>query len=111
MPGEHWPQTHIGVVLWSLSVAAHDWGTPEDLISTCTIPDGELAAAAPDFPGFAMVTRVLRPLTWFGLMEPKDMDTHLTPVWRRDRRYRKTPLFDRALSFAVAIRNSDMPVQ
>ena len=28
MPFEHWPQTHIGVVLWCLSVVAHDWGTP-----------------------------------------------------------------------------------
>jgi hypothetical protein len=57
------------------------------------------------------VTRVLRPLTWFGLMEPKDMDAHLTPMWRRDRRYRKTPLFDRALSFSVSVRKSDLPMQ
>ncbi|WP_131114803.1 hypothetical protein [Lichenihabitans psoromatis] len=111
MPAEHWPQTHIGVVLWCLSVTAHDWGTPEELMATCTMPDGELSAAAPDFPGFAMVTRVLRPLTWFGLMELKDMDAHLPPRWRLDRRYRKTPLFDRALSFKVAVRKSNLPVQ
>ena len=46
-----------------------------------------------------MVTRVLRPLTWFGLLEcaePLDADV---PKWRQPRLYRKTPLFDRVLSF------------
>ena len=111
MPGEHWPQNHIGLVLWCLSVVAHEWDTPDDLMSTCTMPDGELGAAARDFPEFAMVTRVLRPLTWFGLMEASNIDTDRAPLWRRDRQYRKTPLYDRVLSFVVALRKLDTPVQ
>src|SRR5215203_32421 len=39
LPIDHWPQTHIGVVLWSLSVAAHDWTKPDELLSTCTMPE------------------------------------------------------------------------
>ena len=111
MPGEHWPQTHIGLVLWCLSVVAHEWGIPDDFMSTCTMPDGELGAAGRDFPGFAMVTRVLRPLTWFGLMEARDTKTDRAPLWRRDRQYRKTPLYDRVLSFVVAVRKLDTPLQ
>ena len=90
MPADHWPQTHIGVVLWSLSVVAHDWNDPEDLLVTCTMADAGLAAAS-DFPGFAMVTRVLRPLTWFGLMERKDVEGDDQPEWRQPMSYRKLP--------------------
>lgn len=103
LPGEHWPQTHIGVVLWCLSVIAHDWHTPDELAASCTMPDQELDAAAPDLLGFAMVSRVLRPLTWFGLMDLKEMDGDRLPIWRRDRHYRKTPLFDRVLSFSISL--------
>lgn len=111
MPAEHWPQTHIGIVLWSLSVAAHEWSKPEELLATCTIPDEELAAAAHDLLAFAMVARVLRPLTWFGLMERKEAEDQTEPAWRQPRLYRKTPLFDRALSFVVTVRKSEIPLQ
>src|SRR6187402_1350554 len=33
-----WPQTDIGIVLWSLSVAAGDWQSREKLKRMCTIP-------------------------------------------------------------------------
>ncbi len=104
IPVEHWPQTHIGVVLWSLSVAANDWTAPDDVLASCTIPDSSVAGAARDFPALAMVTRVLRPLTWFGLMECKA--DRSKPAWGRVRLYRKTGLFDRMLSFDVEFRAS-----
>ena len=37
-----WPQRDIGILLWSLSVAAADWQTPEKLTRLCTIPTSEV---------------------------------------------------------------------
>jgi hypothetical protein len=37
-----WPQPDIGIVLWSLSVAASDWETSERLARFCTIPKPEM---------------------------------------------------------------------
>jgi hypothetical protein len=53
-----------------------------------------------DLGSFAMEARILRPLTWFGLLESR---------WEgkaglgEPRLYRKTPLFDRFLKFNVQI--------
>ena len=33
-----WPQRDVGVILWSLSVGADDWRSPEMLTRLCTIP-------------------------------------------------------------------------
>ena len=41
-----WPQRSTGTVLWSLSVAAHDWQSSEHLTRLCTIPTRHL----PDRP-------------------------------------------------------------
>jgi hypothetical protein len=38
---DEWPQRDAGTILWSLSVAAHDWQTPENLTRLCTIPTSE----------------------------------------------------------------------
>jgi hypothetical protein len=108
LPVEHWPQTHIGVVLWSLSVAAHDWTKPEALLATCTMPELGTGAGS-EISSYAMITRVLRPLTWFGLMECKPADFPKVASGRL-RLYRKTALFDRILSFEVDFRPSG-PVQ
>ena len=110
-PIEHWPQTHIGVVLWSLSVAAHRWTKPEALLAACTMPDESFAGAAKDVPGIAMVTRVLRPLTWFGLMECMEPADRPKPAWGSLRLYRKSRLFDRLLSFDVQTRMPSGPLQ
>ena len=34
-----WPQGDIGVVLWSLSVAADEWQGTDTLAALCTVPD------------------------------------------------------------------------
>jgi hypothetical protein len=33
-----WPQSHVGIVVWSLSASATDWMTPEALCRLCTVP-------------------------------------------------------------------------
>jgi hypothetical protein len=100
VPIESWPQNDMGVVLWSLSTSADDWLPSETLTRLCTIPVMEVLEGALDLGPFAMEARVLRPLTWFGLLESR---------WERHaglgepRLYRKTPLFDRFLKFSVQI--------
>ncbi|WP_428674687.1 hypothetical protein [Reyranella sp.] len=99
---DDWPQRDIGVLLWSLSIAANDWESPERLTRLCTIPVNGVLEAQWDTGTMAMEARILRPLWWFGLLE-----------YRREeipgRRFaalhffRKTPLFDRFLSFNVKL--------
>jgi len=111
LPLEHWPQTHIGVVFWSLSVAAHDWKSAEDLRASCTMPHERMPGALRDFTPYAMVTRVLRPLSWFGLLESKRSMEQRQPFSGPKRLYRKTPLFDRVLAFDVEVRRLPGAVQ
>lgn len=94
-----WPQHHVGLVLWCLSVTAHDWSSAEYLTPLCTLMDMIDQPMARDLPGFAMVTRVLRPLTWLGLMENRTRKR--ASGWMEDEDFRKTPLFDQMLSFKV----------
>ena len=100
------------VRLWLASScsAAHSWTEPEALVATCTMSDASFAGAALDFPTFAMVARVLRPLTWFGMMErsPRTDRPHLVGTIGQ---YRKTPLFDEVLSFDVRIRRGGDSIQ
>jgi hypothetical protein len=95
-----WPQADIGVVLWSLSIAASDWQSSETLTRLCTIPERGVVEATWDIGSLAMEARVLRPLLWFGLL---DYRSEKDPDARVDERhcYRKTSLFDRFLSFEV----------
>jgi hypothetical protein len=100
-----WPQQDAGVVLWSLSVAATDWQTPERLSRLCTIPINGVLAQAWDTGSFAMEAQMLRPLLWFGLLEEN------TDSGRFGRRhlYRKSSLFDRFMSFEVTLENASGP--
>jgi hypothetical protein len=99
-PIDSWPQSDIGVVLWSLSASANDWLDPDRLTRLCTVPVVGVLESAWDLGSFAMEARVLRPLVWFGLLEQRSekgtglVDRHL---------YRKTPLFDRFMKFNVQI--------
>jgi hypothetical protein len=52
-----------------------------------------------------MEARILRPLTWFGLLECR-AETGSAPV--EGHLYRKTPLFDRFLKFNVQIEGPTM---
>ncbi|ACA19865.1 hypothetical protein M446_5557 [Methylobacterium sp. 4-46] len=103
VPVEAWPQNHIGLVLWCLSVAAQGWFVREDLMRTCTVWYPELDTGPTDYAGFAFESRVLRPLTWFGLMETRLAGDARQPSWRGDRQYRKAAQFEQVLQFDVQI--------
>ena len=103
VPLEAWPQDHIGIVLWCLSVAGKEWFRAEDLMRTCSVWDPALDEGPADLPVYAFEGRVLRPLTWFGLLEMRLAGDEGTPEWRRDRRYRKAGLYDRVLRFDVQV--------
>jgi hypothetical protein len=99
---EEWPQRDAGLILWSLSVAAHDWQSPEQLTRLCTIPPGELFDKPWDVAAMTMEARFLRYLTWFGLLEFHQLEREPSEVVARGL-YRKTALFDRFLSFDVQL--------
>jgi hypothetical protein len=100
-PLPEWPQSHIGVVLWSLAAAANSWQSDERLVRLCAIPDDAIIDAPDRFAPFALEFRVLRTLLWFGLMERDEA--------REDRQrsevalFRKTPLYDRFIGFKVRL--------
>jgi hypothetical protein len=99
-PIESWPQNDVGIVLWSLSASANAWMHPDKLTRLCTVPVVGVLEESWDLGSFAMESRILRPLTSFGLVESR---------WERKaglgepRLYRKTPLFDRFIKFNVAV--------
>jgi hypothetical protein len=95
-----WPQTDIGVVLWSLSASAGDWQTSEKLTRLCTIPEPATLSGNWDRTPYAMEARILRPLLWFGLLEYRSEKIPDTRFAARHY-YRKAPLFDRLLAFDV----------
>jgi hypothetical protein len=97
-----WPQADVGVVLWSLSVCAADWQNSEKLTRLCTIPEPAMFSGTWDRAPYAMMARILRPLFWFGLLE------HRSEKIPGDRFgevhfFRKAVLFDRMLTFNVAV--------
>lgn len=99
-PIEDWPQDHVGVVLWCLSVSAHDWVLPDELIAICTFPCRQELPSAWYRPEHAFESRILRPLTWLSLMESRRTvaNDDLSP-----REYRLSPLFRASLRFEVAV--------
>jgi len=103
-----WPQRDAGLILWSLSVAAHDWQSPERLTRLCAIPPGELFAGPWDTAASTLEARLLRYLTWFGLLERREAEREPGQVVAR-RWYRKTALFDRFLSFDVHLTTPGAP--
>lgn len=98
-PLSFWPQRHVGLVLWCLSVTAYRWSNPEDLVRTCTPMNAIDRLVAHDLPKFALKTRILRPLAWLGLLESRAQKHASGWIERED--FRKTPLFDNMLSFKV----------
>ncbi|MDA0341256.1 MAG: hypothetical protein O3B74_06620 [Proteobacteria bacterium] len=95
-----WPQSDIGIVLWSLSVAASDWQTPEILTRLCTIPVNGVLEATWDSGSLVMETRILRTLYWFGLLEHRTEKSD-KGLPHEKRLYRKAPLFNRFFTFDV----------
>lgn len=98
-PLEFWPQHHAGLVLWCLSVTAHEWSSAEALVPACTLMGTIDQPVAHDLPGFALVTRILRPLSWLGLIESRRQKR--ASGWGHDEDFRKTPHFDQMLKFKV----------
>ena len=100
--GRHgrWPQEDVGIVLWSLSVSATEWQSPERLTRMCTIPINSVLEPGWDSASMAMEAIILRTLHWFGLL---DYRRELIEGQRFGERrfYRKTALFDRFLLFDV----------
>jgi hypothetical protein len=100
LPPQSWPQDDIGVLLWSLSVAAAGWQTPEKLTRLCAIPVEGVLSAERDLATHATEARVLRPLVWYGLLDQKPAKPDSTRFYERQL-YRKSALFDRFLTFNV----------
>jgi hypothetical protein len=100
-----WPQNDVGVVLWALSASASEWLDRRTLTRLCTVPVIGVLESAWDLGSFAMEARILRPLSWFGLLECR-LETGSGPMERH--LYRKTPLFDRFLKFDVQIEGPTM---
>ena len=71
------------------------------------LPTTDVIEAVPDYPGFAFEARVLPTLSWFGLMERRevDPDDRFGPL-----EYRKAPLYDPVLSFDVPVRAQPGPM-
>jgi hypothetical protein len=101
-----WPQSDAGVVLWSLSVCASDWQTSEKLTRLCTIPEPTMLSGTWDRTPYAMEARILRPLLWFGLLEYRSEKIAESRFGERHF-YRKAALFDRMLTFNVAVDSMD----
>lgn len=104
-PLQFWPQHHVGLVLWCVSVTAHRWSSAEHLAPLCTIMVTMEQPVAHDLPGFAMATRVLRPLTWLGLLESRRQKRE--SGWGHNEDFRKTALFDQMLEFRVELIGED----
>ncbi len=92
-------QAQIGLTLFLMSKVAGTPRSQEDLLAITTLPIDPPQSDFPFRPESVYRARVLRYLEWFGLLETTRMaandqagEQHL---------YRKTPLFDRFLSFDV----------
>ncbi|WID97536.1 hypothetical protein QO058_04515 [Bosea vestrisii] len=103
-PIEFWPQHHMGVVLWSLSVTAHGWSNAGQLMLACTIMETLDKVPRPDLPEFAMMSRVLRPLAWLGVFESRKQTRHSRREFDED--FRKAPLFGQLVSFEVKMKGA-----
>jgi len=101
-----WPQADAGVVLWSLSVCADEWQSPEKLTRLCTIPEPAMFSETWDRTPYAMEAKILRPLLWFGLLEHRSEEI-LGSRFSQHHFYRKAELFERLLAFDVHVNRSE----
>jgi hypothetical protein len=103
-PYESWPQTEMALCLWCLAVGANIWERPDRIARFATTPVVEVLEEKRDFAGGAFERRVLRFLTFFGVLEMQEKDASLSPLLSESRRrYRKTPFCDRFLVFDVDV--------
>jgi hypothetical protein len=105
-PVPTWPQSYIGIIVWSLAHAASTWETPERLARYSTIPVIGVLEAKDDFAGHAFELRILRILSIFGLLDARK-DGNSSNRFVSARHYRKTQLYDRFFSFDVTLEPTD----
>lgn len=98
-PHDHFaPQ--IAVILFLIGKFCTHWMPLDELMRSVTLPEDQVPP--PGYPRYAELifsVRVLRYLCWFGLLEEAEcprLERRTTPA-----RFRKTPLYDRMLSFAL----------
>lgn len=95
-------QSTIAVILWRLQMVASDWiaadRLPREVFLTRVLEQADAAAGLPDMATTILRHEVLEPLIWFGLLEC-DHDEEVYHGPDAVLKYRKTPLFDRFLSF------------
>ncbi len=108
-PVPTWPQYQTGLIAWSLSVVAGTWQPPRRLARLATVPVIGVLEAKDDFSGQALELRVLRFLAFFGLLEAR-RQSGCTERLLAKREYRKSPFFDRFLSFDVTLEPRNAPV-
>jgi hypothetical protein len=104
---DSWPQSQVGIILWSLSASAHDWLPRETLTRLCATPVIGVLESQWDFGSSATEARILRPLVWFGLLQSRSEGRSSTELIER-RLYRKASLFDRFLKFDVQVERPDI---
>jgi hypothetical protein len=106
-PLEGWPQSEMGLILWCLATGANLWERPGRLARLAAVPAMGVLQAEQDFAGGAFEMRVLRFLTFFGVMETRPDCAQGAPSWFARRQYRKAPFCDRFLSFDVDVEAPD----
>lgn len=97
-----WLQHDVGIILWSLSIAANDWQPRDRLTRLSTVPINAVLDSQWDTGSYSMEAQILRPLQWFGLIEHREDDI-VDSDFEKLHFYRKSPLFDRFLSFDVKL--------
>jgi hypothetical protein len=94
-------QQTAAVTLWRLSVVADNWITLQDMPPEILIDGVRDVMARSDLPGWELVVLdhlMLRPLSWFGLLERDGPEDQLADEAAQTR-FRKTTLFDRFITF------------
>lgn len=102
-PGPEFQRT-IGYTLYQFGRTGDQWRSADALTADVVLPAVRRAIPAnPYYDALALVleTRFLRPLAAFGLVEERSLPREPGAFISR-REYRKSPLFDRAVSFRVA---------
>jgi hypothetical protein len=97
-------QPQIGLTLFLMSKVAETPRSPEDLLAITTLPINPPQSDYPFRPEAIFRVRVLIYLEWFGLLEKERVAANDQLI--QEHLYRKTPLFDRFLSFDVEARIS-----
>ena len=101
-----WLQHDVGIILWSLSIAANDWQPRDRLTRLSAVPINAVLESQWDTGSYAMEAQILRPLQWFGLIEHRQDDI-VDSDFEKRHFYRKTALFDRFLSFDVKLETAN----